>query len=160
MMVPGGYYYKDPVTFYFRPNIAGTFSIDNKGQEKEACYGGDFEHDANYMFDLASSNSGYYLIHQKEIKTSGSAEAKPNNYYSAVHVSNEGKITKTLLTQNPNNNIENIFYPSKGVPGRNPSRNDGYNTDYQKNEDRNIFCYMLKTGAGENTYKYVWLSFE
>ena len=100
------------------------------------------------------------MIHQKEIKTSSGAEAKPNTYYSAIHVANDGKINKTILTQNPSNYIENFFSPNKGFPGRNPSSNDGYNTNYQRNEDRSIFSYMLKTGSGENTYKYVWLHFE
>lgn len=157
-MAPGMYYYKDPYINFWHPKAIGTFMIDAKGTEKNACYGKDFEYESSGMFDLASSKNGYYILNQSADETLADKTKAPH-YFTVTHLDNDGKTTTTTLSHNPNNTVENIYYQHRGSPSRNPAGYDGYNTHYKTNASRNVFCYMLKSKTGK-TYRYVWLSCE
>lgn len=155
-----GFYYSDPRVAYWHPKTIGAFVIDDKGKQKETIYARNFEYESSSMFDLASSKNGYYILNQSPVdETIENDKTQPKHYYAAIHIANDGKATRTLLAQNPNNCIENMYYRYKSSPYRNPSSNDGYHTDYNRNNNRNIFCYRIKNSQTK-TFKYVWIKCE
>jgi hypothetical protein len=161
----GSRYYANQVVKYSNPSVVGSFVTNSKGLEDGGhYYGNDFSAESNYMFDLISSKSGYYILFEKGIEKSGGqkndeSSSPYNHIFSAIHIDDNGKVITQDLNQNPNNITENVFFVSKSSPILNPPPKDGYNSYYKTNYNRNVISYRLKK-PNENSFKYVWLYFE